>query len=93
MSNLTTGKIVLLIVLILLSLYLIWSFFTHTYIRAEFNKMDPMPSRMGVYYKGYKLGTTRSEERRVGKGVDLGGRRIIKKSVFFKQKTAYEIFA
>ena len=35
----------------------------------------------------------RSEERRVGKGVDLGGRRIIKKSVFFKQKTAYEIFA
>lgn len=20
--------------------------------------MDPMPSRMGVYYKGYKLGTT-----------------------------------
>ena len=30
----------------------------------------------------------RSEERRVGKSVDLGGRRIIKK-VFFKQKTAY----
>ena len=58
MSNLTTGKIVLLIVLILLSLSLTWSFFTHTYIRAEFNKMDPMPSRMGVYYKGYKLGTT-----------------------------------
>lgn len=58
MSNLTTGKIILLIVLILLSLSLTWSFFTHTYIRAEFNKMDPMPSRMGVYYKGYKLGTT-----------------------------------
>ena len=33
----------------------------------------------------------RSEERREGKSVDLGGRRIIKKS-FFKQKTAYEIF-
>ena len=24
-------------------------------------------------------------------GVDLGGRRIIKKKIFFKQKTAYEI--
>ena len=38
----------------------------------------------------------RSEERRVGKdvrpGVDLGGRRIIKK-IFFKQKTAYEIMS
>ena len=33
----------------------------------------------------------RSEERRVGKSVDLGGRRIIKKIFFFKQKTAYEI--
>ena len=26
-------------------------------------------------------------------GVDLGGRRIIKKIFFFKQKTAYEIMA
>ena len=33
----------------------------------------------------------RSEERREGKSVDLGGRRIIKKKSFFKQKTAYEI--
>ena len=33
----------------------------------------------------------RSEERREGKSVDLGGRRIIKKN-FFKQKTAYEIY-
>ena len=55
MSNLTTGKIVLLIILILLSLSLIWSFFTHTYIRAEFNKMDPMPSRMEYIIKGTNL--------------------------------------
>lgn len=59
MSNLTTGKIVLFLILVSSGLYCLWSFFTHTYIRAEFNKMDPMPSRMGVYYKGYKLGTTR----------------------------------
>lgn len=59
MSNLTTGKIVLFLVLISSGIYFLWSFFTHTYIRAEFNKMDPMPSRMGVYYQGYKLGTTR----------------------------------
>src|SRR2546427_13089926 len=32
------------------------------------------------------LGKERSEERRVGKGVDLGGRRIIKK----KKKTRYK---
>lgn len=59
MSNLTTGKIVLFLILVSSVLYCLWSFLTHTYIRAEFNKMDPMPSRMGVYYKGYKLGTTR----------------------------------
>lgn len=59
MSNLTTGKIVLFLILVSSGLYCLWSFLTHTYIRAEFNKMDPMPSRMGVYYKGYKLGTTR----------------------------------
>lgn len=59
MLNLTTGKIVLFLILVSSGLYCLWSFLTHTYIRAEFNKMDPMPSRMGVYYKGYKLGTTR----------------------------------
>lgn len=59
MSNFTAGKILLSLILISSGLVIFWSFFTHTYIRAEFNKMDPMPSRMGVYYKGYKLGTTR----------------------------------
>jgi len=33
-------------------------YLSHTYIKAEFKKMDPMPHKMGVYYKGYKLGTT-----------------------------------
>ena len=31
-------------------------------------------------YTGPKWRQSRSEERRVGKGVDLGGRRIIKKN-------------
>ena len=34
--------------------------------------------------KFYKNQLTRSEERRVGKSVDLGGRRIIKKIFFFQ---------
>ncbi len=58
MSNLTAGKLLLLILLTLILLVSIGTYFNHTYIRAEFKKMDPMPSRMGVYYKGYKLGTT-----------------------------------
>ena len=41
------------------------------------------------YYKisQYQKYHNRSEERRVGKGVDLGGRRIIKKKKKTKQKT------
>lgn len=31
----------------------------HTYIKAEFKHIDPLPARMDVFYKGYKLGTTR----------------------------------
>ncbi len=57
--NLTVGKILLFLVLILVVGGMISTYFTHTYIKAEFKKMDPMPARMGVYYKGYKLGTTR----------------------------------
>ena len=37
---------------------MIANYLNHTYIKAEFNKMDPIPSKMGVYYKGYKLGST-----------------------------------
>lgn len=58
MSNLTIGKVLLLFLLILIIGGAASNYFTHTYIRAEFKKMDPMPSRMSVYYKGYKLGST-----------------------------------
>lgn len=44
--------------LIILVLIVIANYLNHTYIKAEFNKMDPIPSKMGVYYKGYKLGST-----------------------------------
>ena len=47
-----------LLVLIIFILFSIYMYLNHTYIKAEFKKMDPMPSKMGVYYKGYKLGTT-----------------------------------
>lgn len=56
--NLTVGKIILSILLFIFLGAAIVTYFNHTYIKAEFNKMDPMPSKMGVYYKGYKLGTT-----------------------------------
>lgn len=35
-----------------------YEYFNHTYIKVEFKKTDPMPAKMGVYYKGYKLGNT-----------------------------------
>lgn len=35
-----------------------FDFLTHTYIKAEFRKTDPMPAKMGVYFQGYKLGST-----------------------------------
>lgn len=56
--NLTLGKILIIILLLLVLGSVVINYFNHTYIKAEFNKMDPMPPRMGVYYKGYKLGTT-----------------------------------
>lgn len=56
--NLTIGKIVLIILGLIFLGTISATYFNHTYIKAEFKKMDPMPSRMGVYYKGYKLGST-----------------------------------
>jgi len=56
--NLTFGKIIISILLILLLSAIVLNYFNHTYIKAQFNKMDPMPAKMGVYYKGYKLGST-----------------------------------
>lgn len=33
-------------------------YFSHTYIKAEFSQTDPMPEKMGVYFRGYKIGKT-----------------------------------
>ena len=58
MNNLTFGKIITLILLIITLCFVVFYYFNHTYIKAEFNNLDPMPDKRGVYYKGYKLGTT-----------------------------------
>lgn len=58
MNNLTFGKIIALMLLIITLGVVVFYYFNHTYIKAEFNALDPMPDKMGVYYKGYKLGTT-----------------------------------
>ena len=50
---------ILIIGLILTFLIGIFQLLNHTYIKAEFKNADPMPPRMEVFYKGYKLGTTR----------------------------------
>lgn len=52
------GKFLFWAIIFVLALVGIANYLNHTYIKAEFNKMDPIPSKMGVYYKGYKLGST-----------------------------------
>lgn len=52
------GKFLFWAIIFVLALIGIANYLNHTYIKAEFNKMDPIPSKMGVYYKGYKLGAT-----------------------------------
>lgn len=52
------GKFLFWLLIFILVLIVIANYLNHTYIKAEFNKMDPIPSKMGVYYKGYKLGST-----------------------------------
>lgn len=54
----TAGKIILSLILLLIIAAMFITYFNHTYIKAEFKQMDPMPPRMGVYYKGYKIGTS-----------------------------------
>ena len=51
MNNL---KIILVLLLVIGAISFLFDYLNHTYIKAEFNKMDPMPSKMG----GYKLGST-----------------------------------
>ncbi len=45
--------------LIMYGLFAVYQVLNHTYIKAEFKHIDPLPSRMDVFYKGYKLGRTR----------------------------------
>ena len=52
------GKTLFVFLIILLLGIGATTYLNHTYIKAEFAKMDPIPSKMGVYYKGYKLGST-----------------------------------
>ncbi len=52
------GKFLFWLLIFILVLIVIANYLNHTYIKAEFNKMDPIPSKMSVYYKGYKLGST-----------------------------------
>lgn len=52
------GKFLFWLLIFILVLIVIANYLNHTYIKAEVNKMDPIPSKMGVYYKGYKLGST-----------------------------------
>ena len=56
--NLTTGKIVLIIIATIIILIILGNYFNHTYIKAEFKALDPMPAKMGVYLHGYKIGRT-----------------------------------
>lgn len=60
--NLTTGKIILILIFLGAIGYGIYIYSTHTYIRAEFQHLDPFPAKMPVYYKGYKLGSTLKNE-------------------------------
>ena len=57
--NFKLGKFLLILIIVIVVGFALTNFLTHTYIKAEFNKMDPLPEKMGVYYKGYKLGTTK----------------------------------
>ena len=43
------GKAIILTFLVLILFIGIFDYFNHTYIKAEFYKSDPMPSKMGVY--------------------------------------------
>ena len=57
MKNTLIGLAILFVIIFIL-IYL-YQILNHTYIKAEFEHIDPLPARMDVFYKGYKLGTTR----------------------------------
>src|SRR5581483_12355208 len=55
-------------------------------LRAAPHRHSRLPMKSAVGSVARRWTRERSEERRVGKGVDLGGRRIIKKKKKNKQK-------
>ena len=56
--KLSTGKYTAFAIILLILSIVLYDYLNHTYIKVEFKKTDPMPPRMGVYYKGYKLGNS-----------------------------------
>lgn len=58
MSRANSIKVVFIFLLSIILSIIIFNYFNHTYLKAEFADMDPLPNNMGVYYKGYKLGST-----------------------------------
>ncbi len=57
--SIKSGKLFVIFLVGIIFIAAFYDYFNHTYIKAEFKKTDPMPPRMGVYYQGYRLGTTR----------------------------------
>src|SRR5215475_15043416 len=55
-------------------------------ISLRWRRMRRLPLSMRIYWPAGAKRARRSEERRVGKSVDLGGRRIIKKKKKKKKK-------
>ena len=53
-----TSRIAAYTMLFLIITLVSYDYLTHTYIKAEFKKTDPMPVKMGVFFKGYRLGNT-----------------------------------
>ena len=51
------GKFAIFVIFLSVISIIISNYLNHTYIKVEFKKTDPMPSKMGVYYKGYELGS------------------------------------
>lgn len=56
--KITLGKIILILIIGFILFVWLGNYFSHTYIKAEFNSLDPIPAKMPVYFKGFKLGKT-----------------------------------
>ena len=56
--KLSNTEYTVLAALLLILAIVLYNYQNHTYIKIEFEKTDPMPPKMGVFYKGYKLGSS-----------------------------------